>query len=110
MAADAIAVAFALAAAPYIFYVAQYGSPTPETPAQIALIENGARAAGWADLPRKSFPGYVAYFVVAFVADWMPALGARNVFNTPCWRFRSRLSSARSPVRAVAAPAVAPAG
>jgi len=76
-----IALAFALAAAPYIIYAVQYGSPTPQTPAQIALLQDGARTAGWADLPRKSFPAYVVYFVIAFVADWMPALGDRNVLQ-----------------------------
>jgi hypothetical protein len=70
-----------IAAAPYIAFIAQYGSPTPETPAQIALIENGARAAGWADLPRRSFPAYLFYFVVAFVAQWMPTLAPRNLLN-----------------------------
>jgi hypothetical protein len=76
-----IALAFALAAAPYIEYAVQYGSPTPQTPAQIALLEDGARTAGWADLPRKSFTAYIGYFVIAFVADWMPALGDRNVLQ-----------------------------
>ena len=76
-----IALAFALAAAPYIIYAMQYGSPTPQTPAQIALLQDGARTAGWADLPRKSFPAYIVYFVIAFVADWMPALGERNVLQ-----------------------------
>jgi hypothetical protein len=76
-----IALAFALAAAPYIIYAVQYGSPTPQTPAQIALLEDGARTAGWADLPRKSFASYVVYFVIAFIADWMPALGERNVLQ-----------------------------
>ena len=76
-----IALAFALAAAPYIIYAVQYGSPTPQTAAQIALLEDGARTAGWADLPRKSFPAYIVYFVIAFVADWMPALGDRNVLQ-----------------------------
>jgi hypothetical protein len=76
-----IALAFALAAAPYIIYAVQYGSPTPQTPAQIALLEDGARSAGWADLPRKSFAAYIVYFVIAFVADWMPALGERNVLQ-----------------------------
>ncbi len=76
-----IAIAFALAAAPYIIYAVQYGSPTPQTPAQIALLQDGARTAGWADLPRKSFPAYIVYFVIAFVADWMPALGERNVLQ-----------------------------
>jgi len=76
-----IALAFALAAAPYIIYAVQYGSPTPQTPAQIALLQDGARTAGWADLPRKSFPAYIVYFVIAFVADWMPALGERNALQ-----------------------------
>ena len=76
-----IALAFALAAAPYIIYAVQYGSPTPQTPAQIALLQDGARIAGWAELPRESFPAYIVYFVVAFVADWMPALGERNVLQ-----------------------------
>jgi len=76
-----VAFAFALAAAPYIIYAVQFGSPTPQTPAQIALLQDGARAAGWTDLPRKSFPAYVVYFVIAFVADWMPALGDRNVLQ-----------------------------
>ena len=76
-----IALAFALAAAPYIIYAVQYGSPTPQTPAQIALLQDGARTAGWADLPRKSFPAYIVYFIIAFVADWMPALGDRNVLQ-----------------------------
>jgi hypothetical protein len=76
-----IALAFAWAAAPYIIYTVQYGSPTPQTPAQIALLQDGARTAGWADLPRKSFPAYIVYFVITFVADWMPALGDRNVLQ-----------------------------
>jgi len=76
-----IALVFALAAAPYIIYTVQYGSPTPQTPAQIALLQDGARTAGWADLPRKSFPAYIVYFVIAFVADWMPALGERNALQ-----------------------------
>jgi hypothetical protein len=73
--------AVGLAALPYLIFIWQYGSPTPQTPAQVALIADGARAAGWADLPRKSFPGYLVYFIGAFVADWMPALGARSAFN-----------------------------
>ena len=72
---------FLLAAIPYFAFMLRYGSPTPETPAQIALIENGARAAGWADLPRQSIPAYLVYFVVAFVAEWMPTLSARSMFN-----------------------------
>jgi hypothetical protein len=79
--AIALVLAFALAAAPYFIYIAQYGSPTPQTPAQFALIENGARAAGWAGLPRLSFVSYAVYFVEAFVVEWLPALGARTAFN-----------------------------
>jgi hypothetical protein len=70
-----------LAATPYLEFILSYGSPTPQTPAQVALIADGARAAGWADLPRRSFPGYLVYFTGAFIADWMPALGARNALN-----------------------------
>ncbi|MGD0333072.1 MAG: hypothetical protein ABSA90_07420 [Xanthobacteraceae bacterium] len=73
--------AFVLAAAPYVIYVLQYGTPTPETPAQLALLEDGARAAGWADLPRKSFPSYLATFIAEFIAGWMPTLHARSAFN-----------------------------
>ncbi len=74
----AAALVFIIAAAPYLVFIWQYGSPTPETPAQLALLANGAREAGWADLPRQSFPAYVSYFLVAFVADWMPTLVPRN--------------------------------
>ena len=77
----AVGFAFALAAAPYAIYVLQYGTPTPETPAQLALLQDGARAAGWADLPRKSFPGYLASFIGEFIAGWMPTLHARSAFN-----------------------------
>jgi len=72
---------FLLAALPYFVFMLRYGSPTPQTPAQIALLESGARAAGWADLPRKSFAAYLAYFVAAFVAEWMPTLTARSALN-----------------------------
>jgi hypothetical protein len=77
----ALALAFVLAVAPYLEFVLQYGSPTPQTPAQIALLESGAHITGWADLPRKSFLAYLVYFVAAFVAEWMPALNPRGFFN-----------------------------
>jgi hypothetical protein len=79
--ASATALALMIAAAPYIAFIWQYGSPTPETPAQLALIADGARAAGWADLPRQSFPLYLIHFIGDFIADWMPTLGARSTFN-----------------------------
>jgi hypothetical protein len=72
---------FAVAATPYLIYAAHYGSPTPETPSQIALLTDGARVAGWSSLPRKTFPEYLFYFIGAFVADWMPALGPRSSLN-----------------------------
>jgi hypothetical protein len=75
------ALVIAAAATPYLQFILSYGSATPQTPAQIALLEDGARIAGWADLPRKSFPAYVVYFVIAFVADWMPALDDRNALQ-----------------------------
>ena len=77
----AAGLAFAIAAAPYIAFVWHYGSPTPETPAQLALLSDGARTAGWSDLPRQSFLHYVVYFIAAFIADWMPTLGARSDLN-----------------------------
>jgi hypothetical protein len=77
----AAAVAVAIAAAPYLVFIWQYGSPTPETPAQLALLQDGAREAGWAALPRQSFPAYLGYFLVAFVADWMPTLAPRSALN-----------------------------
>jgi hypothetical protein len=77
----ALALTLTLAAAPYAIYLVQYGSPTPQTPAQVALIADGARAAGWTDLPRKSFADYLGWFAAAFIADWMPSLGARSIFN-----------------------------
>lgn len=77
----AVVLVSAIAAAPYFEFILRYGSPTPETPAQIALLTDGARAAGWSDLPRQSFPRYLAYFIGAFVADWMPTLGARGDLN-----------------------------
>jgi hypothetical protein len=77
----AVVLVFALAATPYIEFVLRYGSPTPETPARIALLSDGARAAGWADLPRQSFTHYLVYFIGAFVADWMPTLGTRSDLN-----------------------------
>ncbi|MEX0753349.1 MAG: hypothetical protein WD073_10565 [Xanthobacteraceae bacterium] len=76
-----IALAAMLVPAPYAAFVAQYGSPTPNTPAQIALLETGARATGWADAARLSFPAYGIHFLSDFVAGWMPALAPRNPLN-----------------------------
>lgn len=77
----AAALAFLIAAMPYLILMMQYGSPAPDTPAQIAMINHDARVLGLADLPRKSFLGYLFYFVAAFVAEWMPTLTPRGIFN-----------------------------
>ncbi len=77
----AVAIAFLLAAAPYIVFAMHYGSPAPNTPALVAMLKHDARELGLADLPRKSFPGYLGYFVVAFIDGWMPALKARGLIN-----------------------------
>ena len=66
-----LVLASVLAAAPYVVYLLLYGSPAPETPAQITLLE-AARATGWSDLPRRSFAAYLVFFICTFVADWMP--------------------------------------
>ena len=49
-----IVAAALVAGAPYIALFAQYGSPTPRTPGQIAMIKNGALAAGWDSAERMS--------------------------------------------------------
>jgi hypothetical protein len=76
-----IALAAALAVVPYAIFMAQYGSPTPNTPAQIALLESGSRLTGWAEAPRLSFPAYAIHFLAAFVAGWMPTLMPRSALN-----------------------------
>ena len=45
------------------------------------MLKHDARVLGLADLPRKSFLAYLGYFVVAFIAEWMPSLGPRGIFN-----------------------------
>lgn len=77
----AVAIGLAIAVTPYAIYFADYGSPVPNTPAQVVMLEEGARTAGWADLPRKSLPGYVWHFVSTFVTDWMPTLAPRSPLN-----------------------------
>jgi hypothetical protein len=77
----AFTAALVVAAAPYLVFIVQYGSPTPDTAAQIALLHDGARASGWADAARLSFPSYAAYFSAAFVADWMPTLAERGTMQ-----------------------------
>ena len=77
----AAAFAFLLAAAPYFIFLIQYGSPVPPTHALLATVEEGVRNFGWANLPRKSFTGYLMYFSGEFIANWMPTLAERTAFQ-----------------------------
>jgi hypothetical protein len=77
----ALALAFLLAAAPYLIYLVQYGSPVPPTRALLATVEAGVRQFGWINLPRKSFAGYLMYFAGEFIANWMPTLADRSAFQ-----------------------------
>ena len=76
-----IAVAALLAVAPYVALCVQYGSPTPRTPGQIALIKSGALAIGWDRAERMTPASYAAHFVSEFVVEWMPTLKQRNALN-----------------------------
>jgi hypothetical protein len=76
-----IAIAALLAIAPYVAYIAQYGSPAPNTPAQIAMLKMGAHAAGWDSAERMSPASYAVHFVLEFVLGWMPILMSRNALN-----------------------------
>lgn len=77
----AIAIALLISAAPYIAFTLQYGSPAPNTPAQLLLLKSGAETAGWANQPRLSLPAYAAQFAWAFITEWMPALAPRNALH-----------------------------
>ncbi|MCK9908227.1 hypothetical protein MXD81_03740 [Microbacteriaceae bacterium K1510] len=76
-----LALVLALAAAPYIAFIVQYGSPTPNTPGQLALLHDGARLAGWDSAARMTPLGYAAYFIGCFVLEWAPILAPRNALN-----------------------------
>jgi hypothetical protein len=76
-----IVVAALLASAPYVALFLQYGSPTPRTPGQIAMIRNGALAAGWDSAERMPPFSFAAHFVSEFVLEWMPTLKPRNALN-----------------------------
>lgn len=76
-----IAIAALLAGAPYMAFFAQYGSPTPRTPGELAMIEAGARAAGWDSAERMPPLAFAVHFVSEFVLEWMPTLKPRNAVN-----------------------------
>jgi len=75
-----IAIAALLAVAPYVALFAQYGSPTPRTPGQLAMIKSGALAVGWDSAERMSPAAFAAHFVSEFVLEWMPIF-PRNALN-----------------------------
>jgi len=74
-------IAALVAAAPYLLFIAQYGSPAPDTLGQIALLKSTAPDIGWADAPRQSFPTFATDFLVAFATNWMPTLAPRSALN-----------------------------
>jgi hypothetical protein len=76
-----IAIAALLAGAPYMAFVVQYGSPTPATPGEIAMIEAGAHTAGWDSTERLRPLAFAMHFVSEFVLEWMPTLKPRNAVN-----------------------------
>ncbi|AWN34525.1 hypothetical protein [Methylobacterium radiodurans] len=67
------AVALALSAAPYAVLLVQYGSPVPEVPGHLAMMQEGAQAAGW-DGARLGFPAYLLNFAALFAVQFMPVL------------------------------------
>ena len=73
--------AIAVSTVPYIALMLEYGSPAPNTAAQLALLKDGSAAAKWTDAPRFGVFGYAGFFLATFIADWMPALEQRSVLN-----------------------------
>jgi hypothetical protein len=76
-----IAIAVLLAAAPYIYFIAQYGNPAPNTVGQITNLQTNAHAAGWDNAARLSPLSYAVFFVLTFITEWLPSLAPRNAFN-----------------------------
>ncbi len=75
------ALATVLAAAPYIAFAAQYGSPAPFTSAVVAMLKSGAQMRGWDSAARMSFAAFGGDFVETFLLQWMPILTARTAVN-----------------------------
>jgi hypothetical protein len=73
-----VAGSLVVAAAPYLVFMLQYGSPTPDTLAQHALLRSGADISGWASEPRMTPAAYVFFFLKSFLMAWMPVLRPRN--------------------------------
>jgi len=73
-----VVVSLIAAAAPYIAFTLQYGSPAPNTPAQVDLLRSGASAAGWSTEPRMNTVIYIIVFLKNFLLEWMPSLRPRS--------------------------------
>ena len=76
-----VLIAALLAAAPYIAFILQYGSPAPDTQAQSELLRSGAQATGWNGSERLSLISYTAHFIGEFFSQWIPVLKERSLFN-----------------------------
>ena len=76
-----VAGSLAAAAVPYIAFTLHYGSPAPNTPAQLDLLQSGAAATGWGAEPRMGAATYTIVFLKNFLAEWMPSLEPRHPFQ-----------------------------
>jgi hypothetical protein len=73
-----VAASLTAAAVPYLVFTLHYGSPAPNTPAQIDLLRSGAETAGWSTEPRLGPVIYALVFLKNFLLEWMPSLRPRN--------------------------------
>jgi hypothetical protein len=78
----ALAVTFAVAALPYVGFLLQYHSPTPNSTGQLALLNNQVPLLplGHESPVHYAFPVYVARFVGKFVSGWAPTAIPRGPF------------------------------
>jgi hypothetical protein len=76
-----VAIAALVAVAPYVVLPVQYGSPTPETPGQIAMIKSEVLADGWDSAVRMTPVSYAFHFISEFIQQWIPTLKSRNALN-----------------------------
>jgi len=76
-----VLIAALLAAAPYIAFILEYGSPAPDTQAQAELLRSGSQTTGWSAGGRLSLVSYAAHFIGEFFSQWIPALERRSLFN-----------------------------
>jgi hypothetical protein len=76
-----IVIAALLASAPYVALFVQYGSPTPKTPGQIAMIKTGVLSVGRDSAERLTLAAFAADFIAEFVREWMPTSKPRHALN-----------------------------